>query len=147
MNAVKLGMIFTVISICFVMTGCSTVSSTVFAESKNKYTVVATGQSTDIALHRAYKEAEKVCAAKRQKTVVIVKKTIQYQAMRRDLSATNHKIADIASATGEVLHFPNLSKEDDYESTMLFECQGSTIQRCNFCFPVAASHRKIHGYS
>jgi hypothetical protein len=145
-TAKKLGMIFTVIFICAVVTACSTVGSTVVAESRNKYTVVASGKSTDIALHNAYKNAEKVCATQRKKTVVILNKTIKYEGIRRDLSATNKKIADIAAATGEVMNFPKLDKDDDYESTMVFECQGSTITRCNYCFPVAKSHRENNGY-
>lgn len=131
----KLGMIFAVIFVCVAMTACSTVHTTVFAESRNKYTVVTTGKRCDIALSRAYKGAQDVCAKQRKELVVISKHTIQYQGARRDLSVTNHKISDIGAATGEAIHFPSLYKEDDYESTMVFECAGS-IAHCYYCFPV-----------
>lgn len=135
MNIVKLGMIFTTIFVCVAMTACSTVHTTVFAESRNKYTVVATGKQCSIALSRAFKGAQDVCAKQRKELVVISKHTMQYQGARRDLSTTNHKIVGIAAATGEAIHFPSLYKEDDYEATMVFQCAGS-IAHCYYCFPV-----------
>ena len=135
----KIGIALSLILVTVAMTACSTLQTTVIPQSQNKYTVVATGKNTDIAWHNAFKNAEKVCTTQRKKTVVIVNKTIKYEGIRRDLSATNAKIADIAAATGEAMNFPSLEKEDDYESTMVFECQGSTVTRCNYCFPVAKS--------
>lgn len=141
-TAKKLGMMFTVIAIGVFVTACTTVGSTVVAESRNKYTVVATGKNATIALHRAIYDAEKVCSVQRKKTVMIVSKTIKYEGVRRDLSTTNKKIADIAAATGDALNFPRLDKEDDYESTVVFECGGSTM-RCNYCFPVAKTRSNL----
>lgn len=83
------------------------------------------------------KKAQSVCDTQRKLTVSVLSQTVKDNSARRDLRKTNEDVAHVAAATNDLTDFPHLSKDQDYEATVVFKCLYPKNVRCTYCFRVS----------
>jgi hypothetical protein len=122
MKAIKKSLMLSVVVLAATgITACSTLKTTVIPQSQNKYTVVATAEKQSTAIDGAIKKAQKVCAAKGEKLIVVSHHT-KYQGAGKTLGQVTKMASDVAIFdAGEFM--PSSRSDEDYKSTVVFSCQ------------------------
>ena len=103
-----------------ILTGCSTVQTTVIPRANGNYEVIATAANSASAQQGAIDKATKVCQ-QQSKSLIVKKNHTVYQGAGKELGELSQAFSTAASMNSNT-YVPTTKSTTDYKTTTTFQC-------------------------